>query len=116
LLLGPGRAARSGWGTIVGLLGFITVMPGSVISRRRDSSAAALAMSSMHMNDMRRFWSFPLLQATGRAGLFSAYLGVVLGLFVSEKSVSCWGRQRVRAASRGGWHSFAKRQPFINNV
>jgi hypothetical protein len=88
----PGGALRSG--AVVGLLGFITVIPFYAWIhdlQAKDRSAAALAMSSMHMNDMHRFWSFPLLQATGLAGLIWAYVGVALGLFVSGKSVS-WMR------------------------
>jgi methionine sulfoxide reductase heme-binding subunit len=82
-------AVRSG--TIIGLLGFLTVLPFYIWIHNlqaKDKSAAALAMSSMHMNNMHQFWSFPILQATGIAGLIWAYFGVTLGLFESGKTVS----------------------------
>jgi len=85
----PSSAVRSG--TIVGLLGFLSVVPFYVWIhdlQAKDKSAAALAMSSMHMNNMHQFWSFPILQATGLAGLIWAYIGVTLGLFESGRTVS----------------------------
>jgi DMSO/TMAO reductase YedYZ heme-binding membrane subunit len=53
----------------------------------QGASAAALAMSDMHMQDMHRFWSFPLLQASGLTGLLFAYLAVVLGLQQSARAL-----------------------------
>ena len=82
-------AVRSG--TIVGLLGFLSVVPFYLWIHHlqaQNKSAAALAMSSMHMDQMHKFWSFPLLQATGLAGLIWAYLGVSLGLLESGRTVS----------------------------
>ena len=78
-------------GTIVGLLGFLSVAPFYLWIHHlqvENRSAAALAMSSMHMDQMHKFWSFPLLQATGLAGLVWAYLGVSLGLLESGRTVS----------------------------
>jgi len=43
-------------------------------------SAAALAMSEMDMKDMQKYWSFPILQASGLTGLVFAYFSVLLGL------------------------------------
>jgi len=54
----------------------------------QDRSPAALAMSSMHMNQMARFWSFPVLQASGLAGLLFAYLTAILGLQQSGRAAS----------------------------
>jgi len=50
-------------------------------------SAAALAMSSMHMQNVHKFWSFPLLQASGLSGLVFAYLSVALGLQQSSRGL-----------------------------
>ena len=78
-------------GAIVGLLGFLSVVPFYVWIHHlqaQDKSAAALAMASMHMNNMHQFWSFPILQATGLAGLIWAYIGVTLGLFESARTAS----------------------------
>ena len=50
-------------------------------------SAAALAMSSMHMQNLHKFWSFPLLQASGLTGLVFAYLSVALGLQQSSRGL-----------------------------
>jgi DMSO/TMAO reductase YedYZ heme-binding membrane subunit len=46
----------------------------------RGRSAAALNMPGMGMGDIGKYWSFPLLQATGLIGLVFAYVSVVLGL------------------------------------
>jgi len=43
-------------------------------------SAAALNMSDMGMSDIGKYWSFPVLQASGLVGLIFAYVSVVLGL------------------------------------
>ena len=44
-------------------------------------SAAAIAMAAdMDMRDMGRFWSFPILQASGLVALAFAYVTAVLGL------------------------------------
>jgi len=54
----------------------------------QDRSPAALAMSSMHMNNMAKYWSFPVLQASGLAGLLFAYLTALLGLQQSGRAAS----------------------------
>jgi DMSO/TMAO reductase YedYZ heme-binding membrane subunit len=48
-------------------------------------SAAALNMSDMGMTDIGKYWSFPVLQATGLIGLVFAYVSVVLGLLQSGR-------------------------------
>jgi len=53
-----------------------------------NRSPAAVAMSSMHMNNMTKYWSFPVLQASGLAGLLFAYLTAILGLQQSGRAVS----------------------------
>jgi len=93
LALPPPRRASSAVlsGTIVGLLGFLTVAPLYLWIhglQAKDKSAAALAMSSMHMSQMDKYWSFPILQATGIAGLIWAYVGVTLGLLESSRTIS----------------------------
>ena len=52
-----------------------------------DRSAAAIGMSSMHMDRLGVFWSFPVLQAAGLAALIWAYLGVGLGLLESGRRI-----------------------------
>jgi hypothetical protein len=80
------RAIVSGWlvlasGVLVtGLLyWFIVHLQG------HGRSAAALAMPDMKMQNLRKFWSFPLLQASGLAGLAFAYVSVLLGLQQSAR-------------------------------
>ncbi|MCQ4079393.1 ferric reductase-like transmembrane domain-containing protein [Streptomyces sp. RB6PN25] len=78
-----GRTSAWRSAAIVGLLGILTTAPFYVWIYRlqsRDSSAAAIGMPSMHMNQMGVFWAFPVLQATGLAALVWAYAGVALGL------------------------------------
>ena len=78
-------------GAIIGLLGFLTVVPFYIWIHNlqaKDKSAAAIGMASMHMNRMHVFWSFPILQATGLAALIWAYIGVTLGLLESGKTIS----------------------------
>jgi len=82
-------AVRSG--AIIGLLGFLTAAPFYLWIhdlQAKNKSAAALAMSSMHMDRMHTFWSFPILQASGLAALIWAYVGVSLGLLESGRTVS----------------------------
>lgn len=54
----------------------------------RGRSAAALGMPDMGMTDMRKFWAFPILQASGLTGLFFAYLSVLFGLQQSGRRAS----------------------------
>jgi len=94
---GPSSAVLSGAG--IGLLGFLTFLPLDIWIRNlqaQGKSAAALAMSDMHMEQMHKFWAFPVLQATGLAGLIWAYVGVALGLFESGKTVSWFPLSRPR--------------------
>lgn len=51
-------------------------------------SAAALAMSDMHMQNLGKFWSFPLLQASGLTALAFAYLSMLLGLQQSSRGLA----------------------------
>ncbi|WAH40586.1 ferric reductase-like transmembrane domain-containing protein [Alicyclobacillus fastidiosus] len=70
------------------MLGFLTVLPLYIwiyCLQAKDMSPAAIGMSSMHMNRMGIFWSFPILQAAGLAALMWAYIGVFLGLMESSK-------------------------------
>lgn len=50
-------------------------------------SAAALNMPDMGMADIAKFWAFPVLQASGLAGLIFAYLSMVLGLLQAGRPV-----------------------------
>ncbi len=52
-----------------------------------NKSAAALGMPKMGMQDMNKFWSFPILQASGLVGLVTAFLSVLLGLQQSRRAV-----------------------------
>lgn len=51
-------------------------------------SPAAEAMASMGMQNMGKYWSFPILQASGLIGLVAAWLAVLLGLQQSGRSAS----------------------------
>jgi predicted ferric reductase len=53
-----------------------------------DASKAALGMPSMHMNHLAKFWSFPILQATGLVGLLTAYLALFFGLQQSGRKAT----------------------------
>ena len=93
-VISPPRARPVGpmWsGAVIALLGLLTVLPFYIWIhdlQAQGKSAASLAMSDMHMEQMSKFWSFPLLQAAGLAGLVWAYVGVMLGLVESSKSIS----------------------------
>lgn len=76
---------------IVTGLGFLTFLPLYVWIYRLQSvgqSAAALRMPSMHMEKMTTFWSFPILQASGLSGLIWSYIGVLLGIMISGRSLA----------------------------
>ena len=62
-------------------------------------SPAALQMSTMGMSDMRTFWAFPILQASGLAGLLFAWGSVFLGLQQSGR-VASWLRLDYRQVDR----------------
>jgi hypothetical protein len=51
-----------------------------------NKSPAALAMPDMHMNNMSKFWSFPVLQASGLIGILTAYITIMLGTHQSSKT------------------------------
>jgi predicted ferric reductase len=52
-----------------------------------NKSAAALAMKDAGMQDMHKFWAFPVLQASGLVGLVVSFLVVLLGLQQSRRAV-----------------------------
>jgi len=57
-----GTGVRSG--VIIGLLGFLSVVPFYLWIhdlQAKDQSAAAIGMASMHLDRMNVFWSFPIL-------------------------------------------------------
>lgn len=64
-----------------------------------DSSAAAIGMQSMHMDRMKTFWSFPVLQAAGLAALVWAYLGIAFGLLEGRQPTD-WSRMRLPVSQR----------------
>ena len=77
----------------VGLLATFLVYRWIYELQAHGVSPAALAMADMDMKDMHKYWSFPILQASGLVGLFFAYFSVLLGLQQS-------GRMIVRSPSR----------------
>ena len=74
--------------TVVGVAVTLALYAWIARLQAQDRSPAAVAMSSMHMNNMTRYWSFPVLQASGLAGLLFAYLGAMLGLQQSGRAAS----------------------------
>jgi len=81
-------SGKSAWlVSVVGVLAFAALYLFILHLQSQDRSAAALGMSSMHMNHLRTFWSFPILQASGLVGLIAAYLAVLLGLQQSRRAV-----------------------------
>jgi len=85
-----GRAAFLS-GTIVLAVGAISTLALYLVIAHLQSegrSAAALSMPSMGMQNMNKYWSFPILQASGLTGLFFAYLSVMLGLQQSGRRLS----------------------------
>jgi predicted ferric reductase len=81
---------RIAWrsGTIIAVVGILpTLLLYAVIAHLQmlGESAAALAMPGMHMQNMTRYWSFPILQASGLTGLCFAYFSILLGLLQSGK-------------------------------
>ena len=51
-----------------------------------NKSPAALAMPDMHMQNMSKYWSFPVLQASGLVGIITAYIAILLGTHQSSKT------------------------------
>jgi DMSO/TMAO reductase YedYZ heme-binding membrane subunit len=54
----------------------------------KNSSQGALGMPSMHMNHMLKFWSFPILQASGLVGLIVAWFSIFFGLHQSSRVIN----------------------------
>jgi len=61
--------------------------------QHHNQSAAAVGMSSMHMNNMAKFWAIPVIQASGMAAILASYLTIILGLQQSRRAV---GLMRLR--------------------
>ena len=79
---------KSAWlVTAIGFVAFTVLYLFILHLQSQDRSAAALGMSSMHMNKLRTFWSFPILQASGLVGIVTAYFAVLLGLQQSRRAV-----------------------------
>jgi hypothetical protein len=77
-------------GTLVGTAGVAVTGALTIViwqQQAQGRSPASLAMASEHMDNMGKFWSFPLLQASGLAGLVFAYLSVLLGLQQSARAL-----------------------------
>jgi hypothetical protein len=74
------RVYATGAAVTAALYGYI------LFYQSRDSSEAALGMPSMHMNHIAKFWSFPILQATGLVALLTAYIALFFGLQQSGKT------------------------------
>jgi Ferric reductase like transmembrane component len=88
----PGSARRAGYRsgvmvTVIGVGATGIVYAWIAQLQARGKSPAALAMADMGMNDMGKYWSFPILQASGLVGLVCAYLGVMLGLQQSGRAM-----------------------------
>jgi predicted ferric reductase len=83
--ISPKKSAASVLG--IGLIAFFGLYTYIYHLQSLNKSAAALGMSSMHMNKMSTFWSFPILQASGLVGLAAAYFAVLLGLQQSRRAV-----------------------------
>jgi sulfoxide reductase heme-binding subunit YedZ len=91
------RAARSA--VLVAGLGVASMLPFYVVIyhlQAQGRSAAAVGMSSMHMEQMGVYWAFPILQASGIASLIWAYAGVLLGLLESGTQPAWWPWRRER--------------------
>jgi len=54
--------------------------------QHHNQSAAAVGMSSMHMNNMAKFWAIPVIQASGMAAILASYLTIILGLQQSRRA------------------------------
>lgn len=94
------QGSRSAWlVTAIGSIAFIAIYLFIFHLQSQDRSAAALGMPSMHMNKVRTFWSFPILQSSGLVGLVAAYLAVLLGLQQSRRAVG-WLKLDYRAIDR----------------
>lgn len=88
---GPSRRSARLSGLLTGAAGMIPTVALAVLIwhlQAHGKSAAAIAMPGEHMDNMARFWSFPLLQASGLTGLVFAYLSVLLGLQQSARALS----------------------------
>jgi predicted ferric reductase len=87
---GPARRRALVSGTLTGAAGIAVTAALTVViwhQQAQGRSPAAVAMASEHMDNMGKFWSFPLLQASGLTGLVFAYLSVLLGLQQSARAL-----------------------------
>lgn len=67
---------------VIGLAATLAVAARIYELQSAGKSAAAIAMAAdMNMRDVKTFWSFPLLQASGLVGLLFAYVAALLGLW-----------------------------------
>lgn len=67
--------------TVAGVVPTVLICLGIYHLQAHGLSAAAISMaSSMNMADMRKYWAFPILQASGLTGIAFAYVSVILGL------------------------------------
>jgi len=67
---------------VIGVAATLAVAARIYALQSAGRSAAAIAMAAdMNMRDVKTFWSFPLLQASGLIGLLFAYVAALLGLW-----------------------------------
>jgi len=80
---------------VIGLAATLAVAARIYALQSAGKSAAAIVMAAdMNMRDMKTFWSFPLLQASGLIGLLFAYVAALLGLW--QANVKAAGRMPKR--------------------
>jgi DMSO/TMAO reductase YedYZ heme-binding membrane subunit len=72
----------------VGVVLFVLLAAYIWYYQSKDASQGALGMMSMHMNKMGKFWSFPILQASGLVALLTSWCSIFFGLHQSSKAVS----------------------------
>lgn len=100
----PSARTSAGRRTALGVVaaGLIVTLPLYLLIAHEQSqgrSPAALQMSTMGMADMGKYWAFPILQASGLAGLAFAWGSVFLGLQQSGR-VASWLRLDYRQVDR----------------
>jgi methionine sulfoxide reductase heme-binding subunit len=81
--------------TGIGALAFFAIYKYIYHLQSLNKSAAALGMPKMGMQDLNKYWAFPVLQASGLVGLAAAFLSVTLGLQQSRKAVG-WLKMNYR--------------------
>lgn len=72
---------------VAGLLVTVTLYGIIYVQQAQGTSASALAMSDMGMENMQKYWAFPVLDATGLAALIFAWFSVFLGLQQSGRAI-----------------------------